>query len=502
MYDCVVIGSGYGGATVAARLAPHSRVLLVERGKWWRPGKFPRGVAGIARSHMGKRNPAGLWAMRLGEGTGNAFASAFGGASAINYGITARPDDHVFDQWPVGASEMAPYFSRALSVLRPEPNPIGDELGDKQFIDLVEPGCRVDIKNTIDWSECGNCGDCVPGCNPGAKRALDRTYLDVAMKAGVELRLETTVRTIRPRDGGYRVHLETTGGGSSESVATRQVVICAGTMGTLDLMHAHRSVFPLSASFGTEMSMNGDGLAFLYNTRHRLSSHSGAPISTSARIPFTDPDGGTRTLMIMSGRVPRSAMRFAGAALSVLSDALADRSAQASPVDATRLARRLRDLAGVGAAGALSHSFMFKLDSQDSNRGHARFTRDGKAVLDWPDYADDPINQFAAERLKRWAAKVGGTVVPNVAKLPGMRSFSVHPLGGCRMGADVGSGVVDDVGRVFRPDGGVYPGLRIIDASIIPTSVGVPPSLTVAAVAERAAEHMLATMGNHATERG
>lgn len=491
MYDWIIVGSGYGGATVAARLAPKRKVLLVERGRHWRPGEFPVGLSGIARSYMSARNPSGVWAMRLGQGTGNAFASAFGGASAINYGITARPDDHVFADWPVTAADMAPYLERALAVLRPEPNPIAGELGDQQFLDEVEPGRRVDLANTIDWSKCDNCGECVPGCNKGAKRSLDRTYLAMALAAGLEVELATTVRHIEPADVGYRVLLAPTEGGDARWVPTRRIALCAGTIGTLELFHGLRAEFPLSPVFGTQLSMNGDGLAFLHNTRHRLSSHSGAPISTSARIPFVDPQGVTRTLMVMSGRVPRAAMRFAAAALAVLADVVRDRSVPA-PRSPLALLRRLGDLVGPGAHGALSHSFMFKLDSQDSGRGEARFRRDGKVVIDWPDYADDPINQFAAERLRQWAAKMGGAVIPNVARLPGMRSFSVHPLGGCRMGTGPDNGVVDDVGRVFRPDGGFYPGLRIVDASIVPTSVGVPPSLTVAAVAERAAENMLA----------
>jgi cholesterol oxidase len=73
-----------------------------------------------------------------------------------------------------------------------------------------------------------------------------------------------------------------------------------------------------------------------------------------------------------------------------------------------------------------------------------------------------------------------------------MRSFGVHPLGGCAMGDSVETGVVDHAGRVFAPGGGVYPGLRIADASIFPGSLGVPPSLTVAALAERIAETMIA----------
>lgn len=119
--------------------------------------------------------------------------------------------------------------------------------------------------------------------------------------------------------------------------------------------------------------------------------------------------------------------------------------------------RRLRDLAGVGPRGSLSRSFMYKLDGQDEAAGSARFAPDGTAI-DWSAYADDPILRFAEDRLRRWARQVGGIVVPNIARLPGMRSFSVHPLGGCRMGTSVDDGVIDRVGRWLDPRGGVHPG--------------------------------------------
>ncbi len=485
MVDFLVIGSGYGGAAVAARLAPLGRLLLIERGKWWKPGQFPNGVAGLARNYMSKRNPTGLWAMRLGAGTGNAFASAFGGSSVVNYGITVQPDDDAFDEWPVKASELAPYFARAREVLHPEPNPIGDELGDKQFIDEVEPGRRVDLENTIDWALCDNCGRCVPGCNSGAKRSLDKSYLALAIDAGAEVCLETSVTDLTPIDGGgWRVQLTPTGGGDHEWVSAKQVIIAAGTLGTLDLMQRIRDNVPVGSMFGQRMSMNGDGLAFLYDTRYQLSSYSGAPISTCARIPFTDPDGKRRTLMVMSGRVPIAAMRFTGAALTMIGELVRDRKLEVERQQ--RWFRRIRDLLTIDSKGALSHSFMYKLDGQDSNRGTANLGNGG-ASIDWADYAEDPLMKFAEQRLEEWARKVGGTVVPNVAKLPGMRSFSVHPLGGCRMGTDVGDGVVDDVGRVFRPNGGVYEGLRIADGSVIRSSLGVPPSFTISAVAERIA---------------
>ena len=138
---------------VAARLAAQEEVLLLERGRCWKAEEMPRSLGGLIRAYRTeRRNPLGLWEFRFGRGTGNAFATALGGASLVNYGITARPDPHVFRTWPVTAQEMAPYYDRALEVLSPSPAPVGDELADKAFLDRIEPGRRVDLVNTIDWT--------------------------------------------------------------------------------------------------------------------------------------------------------------------------------------------------------------------------------------------------------------------------------------------------------------------------------------------------------------
>lgn len=492
VYDVIIVGSGYGGSVMAARLAPRARVLLLERGRAWRPGDFPTTLLGLARAWHGDKNPAGLWAMRLGRGTGNAYVSGLGGASLVNYGITAQPEDHTFARWPVSAAEMAPYYARARAVLRPSHAPFADRLGDKAFIDWIEPGRRVDLENTIDWDKCTACGYCVPGCNVGAKRSLDRTYLALAAEAGAEIQAEREVLGFRARPDGWEVVVQHTGEPArTETLTTRHLVLAAGTFGTLDLLHRERATLPLSPWFGRAMTMNGDGLAFLYDTRHRVDTHHGAPITTTARLTFVDPEGAPRTLSIMSGRIPALALRLSAATMGLFAELLGERTpARDRDPLATRLVRRARDLLGPTSRGALAHTFMYKLDAQDSGRGHAVFDARGRSALEWPDYQDDPIMRFAAARLERWGEQVGATRIRDVSTLPGLRSFGVHPLGGCRMGRDIDDGVVDPFGRVLRPEGGVYQGLRIVDASVIPSSLGVPSSLTVAAIAERAAEHL------------
>lgn len=495
-FDIAIVGSGYGGSVMAARLSGTHRVLLVERGRRWSPDEFPKSVRGLARLYMGAdKHGRGLWAMRIGRGVGAAHVSGYGGASLVNYGITVQPEDHAFDGWPVSGRELQPFYDRALEVLAPTPNPIADSLGDKAFFDRLEPGARHDISNTIDWSLCTNCGDCVLGCRLGAKRSLDTTYLALAEERGAEVRTGTTLLGFAPSDGGWELELGPTGTANPEPerVRARQLVISTGTFGTLDLLLRHRDRLALSPRFGEGMSMNGDGAAFLFNTPHDLGSESGAPISTMVRLHLDEGPGPKRTLTVMSGRIPKAIMGASGLLMAALGEVF---GRNAGPTDgvAARARRRLRDLLGPRRGGALSHTLMYKLDGQDAAAGRLGTDSLGRAVVDWPDYQADPIMEFARRKLQDWAGRVGGRLVPDLGAWPGMRSFGVHALGGCGMGQDWSSGVTDSFGRVFAPDGGVYPGLRIVDASIVPGALGVPTSLTVAALAERSAAQLLAEL--------
>ena len=96
--------------------------------------------------------------------------------------------------------------------------------------------------------------------------------------------------------------------------------------------------------------------------------------------------------------------------------------------------------------------------------------------------------EFISHTLEKATAATGGTYIANPiwSEILGRNLVSVHPLGGCGMGDDVSSGVVDDRGRVFHADGSLHPGLYVLDGSIMPSSLGVNPSLTITALAERA----------------
>lgn len=491
MYDALVIGSGYGGSVMAARLSERMRVMLVERGRRWRSGDFPRSLPRLAAARISRRNPLGLWGMRFGAGTGNALINGYGGASLVNYGITGRPEAHVFESWPLSAGDLLPHFERARLVLRPSPNPLAAKLADQGVLDRLAPGRRVDLENTIDWARCTQCGSCVPGCNDDAKLSLDRTYLPLAERNGTEIVTGTEVLWCRPHsEGGWELTLRRSDREQSAVVRARQVILAAGTFGSLDFLRRHQRVIPTTRMFGQRMSMNGDGLAFLYNTPLAQSGQDGAPISTSVRLPFVDSEGRARTLTVMAGRLPALAMRPAGRLLAIVAGLVQGERLGPHESFVSRGRRRLRDLFASRGDSGLERTLMYKLDAEDSARGTAAFDDDGHAAIDWPEYADEPILRFAAETLERWGEQIGGTVVRDLGRWPALRSMGVHPLGGCRMGATPDEGVVDSGCRLYRPAGGIYEGFYVVDASVIPTALGVPPSYTIAAVAERVAEQV------------
>ena len=146
------------------------------------------------------------------------------------------------------------------------------------------------------------------------------------------------------------------------------------------------------------------------------------------------------------------------------------------------------ELARVEMLKAMGHDYadgMLWLDA----RGHLR--------VRWKDSGAQPIHEMTRKTFKKLAEIAGASHVANPRdglsrrRKRGGTPITVHPLGGCCMAEDSAHGVVDDAGRVFDGRDGVYPGLYISDASICDASLGANPSLTIAALAERAADQII-----------
>ena len=143
--------------------------------------------------------------------------------------------------------------------------------------------------------------------------------------------------------------------------------------------------------------------------------------------------------------------------------------------------------------GPLQSLYTFFVVSHDEARGRIRL-ENGKAQIDWPNVADQPVYARVDAALSKAAQSVGARYIksPLAATTMGTKPATAHPLGGCGMGEDGASGVVNHKCQVFdgRSRETTHSGLYVCDGSVIPRSIGVNPLLTITALAERAMVHL------------
>jgi cholesterol oxidase len=220
-YGHVIVGSGYGGAITAARLAmaqitPKPTVCVLERGKEWPVGTFPDTFDGLVRNARSASNPLGLYELLNYSDIGVIKGSGLGGTSLVNANVALTPDADTFDRagWPttLNAETLAPYYNRARAMLSISQHPRARQLAKVQAMDrrAQELGTSafplpIAVNFTLDGMNehgveqhpCIDCGDCVTGCNVGAKNTLYMNYLPAAARAGAEI-------SRKPRSSGLR----------------------------------------------------------------------------------------------------------------------------------------------------------------------------------------------------------------------------------------------------------------------------------------------------------
>ncbi|HEX4008758.1 MAG TPA: GMC oxidoreductase [Solirubrobacteraceae bacterium] len=360
---------------------------------------------------------------------------------------------------------------------------------------------------------CTLVGECDLGCNQGAKNSLDYTYLGRFLEAGGDrARIFTCCEAtaLEPARGGYRVrYVEHAGarelvrrrrrfyeGGAelldpdtdqagddwTHSVTAGVVVVAAGTFGSTRLLLGSRAHLPgLSGQLGRRFSTNGDLLTFARDCRDRSGEGwrdlepSLGPVITAYAAAEID---GQRLWMEDAGGPALS--EWAWQSGEMARDLWSARDLVPSLLLGRRGGRISRLVARTFGSAASSSAMLPMLTmGQDVSGGRFRLEGDGLA-LDWD--PDGPSRGYfeAAQALSgRMARELGGRLGPPLwARLA--RGLTAHPLGGCPMGADPGTGVVDDRGEAFG-----HPGLFVADGSIMPGPVGPNPSLTIAALAGR-----------------
>ena len=520
-YDVVIVGSGYGGGVTAARLARAGKsVAVLERGREFLPGEFPgrfpdlRKEVRVSGRLMNTGLPTALYDVRMGEDMHVLVGSGLGGGSLVNAGVALRPDARVFKDpvWPGQISQdgtLEEGYARAERWLRPMSDPRAAEMTKYKALAEaarplgqvpVAPRLVVGFEDTVNPAgiaqpACTRCGDCCGGCNVGAKNTVAVTYLAEAARHGAEIFTHARALTVVPRTGGgWRVALERLDGQAGKlAVDGDMVILAAGTLGSTEiLLRSAELGLGVSDRLGRRFSANGDIIAFGYGARTRINAVGiGHPFkadvgpvgaSVSGQIEIRDPVDLSREMCVQEGAPP--------SALAPMLPVLF--------VPNGRLLGAIQSLVSGVYKGPFASLQTFFAVSHDSASGRM-VLEDGELRLKWPGARDEPVYQRLDDMIGQLVRSLGGSYVKNplAGTVMGHQPATAHPLGGCGMGADSGSGVVDHRCRVFASREGttVHRGLYVVDGAVIPRSLGVNPLLTISALAERAALHMGADLG-------
>jgi cholesterol oxidase len=547
-FDVVVVGSGFGGSVTACRLAQAGRrVLVIERGQPWRPGSFPR-TPREARTDAFWRPPAGLhglWDVWSFSGLDAIVASGLGGGSLIYANVMLRKDEQTFvddehERWPVSYADLEPHYEAVEAMQGATPYPTEHEpyastprtravfdAASRLELEAFRPNLAVTFAAPRDDGEqpvpvpgaplppgpnvhdaprftCRLCAECCVGCQFGAKNTLDFTYLSAAQAAGAEIRTCCEATLLQPRGDGrwtlrYRQHLAAKAGHPEtlldptdepeREISAGAVVLAAGTLGSTRLLLANRAGLPrLSPRLGAGFSANGDVLMFVRGADRWLDPSMGPVITATVRVDDAGSPSG-RGFYLQDAGAP-AGTEWLWQAVEAPADLWRLRRTMWRRLGARLRGRRDTNLGGVLAealGSARESAAMMPFLGMGRDLPGGRMTMKGDRLeLSWREAPSRAYFEGVEATGGAIARALGGFPWRPGGRL--QRSVTVHPLGGCAMGATARDGVVDPLGHVFGAEN-----LYVADGSIMPGPVGANPSLTIAAMAERIAAGIATT---------
>ena len=545
-YDVVVIGSGYGAGIAASRLSrAGKKVCLLEKGKEFLPGEYPR-TTEAAMKEMQFNSPDGL----LGPKTGlyefhlNKDISVYkgcglGGTSLVNASVSLTPEPRVLEQgnWPAELRKDPDGYwrnvERARHMLQPSQYPEGTNgypklpkseamkasaaymKKDFRYLDINVT--FEDRKNNagVDQYKCELCGDCMTGCNYGAKNTTLMNYLPDAKNHGACLFTGVAVQYISQDGGKWVVHYLIENAESEKFkapdlfVTADIVVVGAGCLGSTEiLLRSREKGLAVSDQLGQRFTGNGDVLAFAYNADVTVNTI-GFGHHNPGELPPVGPcitsvidlrgqpvleDG----MVIEDGNIPGPLAGTITAPMIAISKFFGHEPAGSLSEEMHRKLRVAESVLRGPYHGALNNTQAFLVMTHDDGNGKMQLEKD-RLVIHWPGVGKEAIFQKVAGNLQLASKAIGGEYVvnPTWTKLMHYDLMTVHPLGGCIMADDASGGVVNHKGQVFSSAAGtdVYKGLYVCDGSVVPLPLGVNPLITISALAERCCELMAVDYG-------
>jgi len=520
-YDAIVVGSGFGGGIAACRLAQEGRrVVVLERGRRW--GDVPEGKPFPERPEQAPDafwhptlNPDGLFDLRLMKDLSVMTAAGVGGGSLVYANVQLRAPAEVFMRgWPraIGRAELERYYTRTEEALRPEEVPVADHLpkmrafaaaGQTVGKDAERLPLAVNFEKDrehpfsgVAQKRCTNLGRCDLGCPIHAKNTVDITYIAVAEREGAEVLTHREAHTLVPptdADRLWRVGYSGLGDEEDGELRAPVVVLAAGCLGSSRLLLKNRGrLKALSPALGSRFSGNGDALGAAFDPRASDlgEAHTDYGPSMTSRLDYTAEHG----FMLADGGLPTN---FGGLLEIVrMIDSLhgwrrlllrAERLLAALGLSDRSITQR--HLRAQPPTRPIADSLVFLMLGREAAEGQMRLTPLFKCFdIRWSRKPSEGLFSAMREVAEELALKVDAEPFFALDTWPLSGYITVHPLGGCPMADDRAQGVVDDAGKVHG-----YEGLYVLDGSIVPTALGVNPSKTIAALAERGVEKLIAS---------
>ncbi|WP_457442690.1 alkaline phosphatase D family protein [Roseateles sp. P5_E4] len=584
-FDVLIIGSGYGGSMAAAELAGRSsgttgkplRIGLLERGKEYLPGEFPSHFSELpGHMRMGQQQTGrvggkheGLFDLRLGEDVNALVANGLGGGSLINAGVLLKPkltdlppgDLHelVYELEQAGLFKEAKYLLGGFAIrnkrqvrnritLHPGASnksglPKTEALSKLSSRAADMPPLSVAMANEansaqVKLNQCTLCGDCMTGCNIGAKNSLDANLLELAKWREAEIYTGATVLSLRRSDKDdphWRGRPDWVVRVVHTSPALQQrepkelhlyadtVILAAGTLGSSEiLLRSRTDKLVFSSRLGERFSCNGDNIAAVAQmpeaTKGCADEQVGlkdrgvgptitgsitVPVSAKVKRPFRIQEFSVPgplkplfeqlvTTASLIHRMPEGDSTRHGAEGAGTDPLAVDSTAMGKTLlvgvighdDAAgslHLPRPLRPRDRPAEPGTLSIHWPEARKARDLTQAHEELERRALDVKPAARLIANPMWRLLPPKLEQLVTQPRGPVL------------TVHPLGGCPMAKTAADGVVDRFGRVFDAgrerlpnDEPIHDGLLVLDGSIIPGSLGANPALTIAATALRA----------------
>jgi len=518
-YDVLVIGSGFGGSVSALRLTEKGyRVGVVEAGARFEDDDFSSGTFDLTRY---------LWAPALGcygiqridavHDTMIVAGAGVGGGSLVYANTLYEPLPAFYNdpQWSHitdWKSELAPYYDQAKRMLGVVQNPVrtpADDVMEKVAGDMgvadsfhptpvgvffggpgQRPGERVEdpffggagpARNA-----CLNCGECMSGCRHNAKNTLVKNYLYLAEKQGARVMPLSTVTRIRPREGGgYDVTIKYTKAKRATARTTRtltaeHVVMAAASLGTQKLLHRMKDeghLPRLSDRLGYLSRTNSESILGAIAPKSDTTDYSyGVAITSSFH-----PDADTHVEPVRYGKGFN--------AMAMMQTVLTDGDGDVPRWRAwlKELWTQRREIANLYDLKHWSERTVIALVMQSLDNSITTYGKRNKLTGHWRmtsrqgHGAPNPTWIPAAnDAVRRIAGVLGGTPGGNIGE-PFNMPLTAHFIGGCAIGDSRETGVIDPYQRVYG-----HPGLHVMDGAAITANLGVNPSLTITAQAERA----------------